>query len=91
MALALVHHLAIAGNVPLALIADWLHPMGEYLLVEFVPKSDQKVKLLLQHRKDIFDGYTPEDFKAIFTAKYTILKEQQVGHTNRVLFLMKRK
>jgi len=91
MALALVHHLAIAGNVPLALIADWLHPMGEYLLVEFVPKSDEKVKLLLQHRKDIFDGYTPEDFKAIFTAKYTILKEQQVGHTNRVLFLMKRK
>ena len=91
LALALVHHLAIANNVPLQLIADWLHPMAEHLIVEFVPKTDEKVKLLLQNRKDIFDDYSLENFKLIFANKFQFVKEEKVGHTNRVLFLMKRK
>ena len=91
LALALIHHLAIANNVPLQLIADWLQPMGAYLIIEFVPKSDEKLKLLLQNRKDIFDDYSLENFKAIFTAIFEIVKEEKVGNTNRVLFLMKRK
>lgn len=90
LALALVHHLAIANNVPLKLIADWLQPMGEYLIIEFVPKSDEKVKLLLQHRKDIFTDYTLENFKSTFAGKYQVIKEEKAGDTDRVLFLMKR-
>lgn len=91
MALALVHHLAIAKNVPLHFIADWLHPMATYLIIEFVPKQDEKVQLLLQNREDIFDDYTLENFKTIFERKYDFLKEATVGNTNRLLFLMKRK
>ncbi|MBK8495857.1 MAG: hypothetical protein IPL50_13210 [Chitinophagaceae bacterium] len=91
LALALVHHLAIAKNVPLHLIAGWLQPMGEYLVIEFVPKTDEKVKLLLQNRKDIFDKYDLENFKTIFANTYQVVKEEKVGNTDRVLFLMKRK
>ena len=91
LALALVHHLAIANNVPLQLIADWLQPMANNLVIEFVPKSDEKVKLLLQNRADIFNGYDLENFKSGFAEKYTIIKEEKVGNTSRVLFLMKRK
>ncbi len=91
LALALVHHLAIANNVPLSLIAEWLKPMGENLIIEFVPKSDEKVKLLLQNRKDIFENYSLEDLKSVFGKTYDILKEESVGNTQRVLFLMKRK
>ena len=90
LALALVHHLAIANNVPLALIAEWLQPMGDNLIIEFVPKTDEKVKLLLQNRKDIFDDYSLENFRSIFAQKYTIVKEEKAGNTNRILFLMKR-
>ena len=90
LALALVHHLAIANNIPLGLIADWFAGMGEHLIIEFVPKSDEKVKLLLQNRKDIFIDYSLENFKVIFTDKYKIIKEDKVGNTERVLFLMKR-
>lgn len=91
LALALIHHLAIANNVPLQLIAEWLQPMAEHLIIEFVPKSDEKVKLLLQNRKDIFDDYTLEHFKTIFTQHYKFVREEKVGNTNRVLFLMQRK
>ncbi|MBK8520282.1 MAG: SAM-dependent methyltransferase [Chitinophagaceae bacterium] len=91
LALALVHHLAIAKNVPLHFIADWLQPMGEHLIIEFVPKEDEKVKLLLQNRKDIFDNYSLESFRSIFTGKYKIVREEKVGNTSRILFLMTRK
>jgi hypothetical protein len=91
LALALVHHLAIANNVPLQLIANWLLQMGENLIIEFVPKTDEKVKLLLQNRTDIFDDYTLENFKSIFAVSFQIIKEEKVGNTGRVLFLMKRK
>jgi hypothetical protein len=91
LALALVHHLAIANNVPLPLVADLLLPMGKYVIIEFVCKSDEKVKLMLQNRADIFDNYTLKNFKTAFAEVFQILKEEKIQGTNRVLFLMKRK
>jgi hypothetical protein len=90
MALALVHHLAIANNLPLQLIADWLLPMGRYLLIEFVPKTDEKVKLLLENREDIFINYSIENFEAVFLKKYEILLQEKIQGTDRILYLMKR-
>ena len=56
-ALALVHHLAIGNNVPLA---AWCraHFAGSctWLAIEFVPKSDPKVGVLLASREDVFPG-----------------------------------
>ncbi len=89
-ALALVHHLAIANNLPFQFIADWLAPMGKYLLIEFVPKTDEKVQLLLQAREDIFDDYTSQDFEAVFTKTFEILLQQVITGTDRILYLMKK-
>lgn len=91
MALALVHHLAIGRNVPLLMIAAWLAPMAPLLLIEFVPKEDEKVQVLLQNREDIFDGYDLEHFKNAFRFYYHIEKESVVGNTQRTLLLMKRR
>lgn len=91
LALALIHHLAIGSNVPLSLIADWLVPMGNFLIIEFVPKEDEKVKLLLQNREDIFTDYTLLDFENVFGKYYNILKKQTVGNTARTLFLLQRR
>lgn len=90
MALALVHHLAIASNVPLTFIASWLASMGNYLLIEFVPKTDEKVKLLLQNREDIFNDYTVEDFEQIFSKEFQILLQEKISGTERILYLMKK-
>lgn len=90
-ALALVHHLAIGCNVPLDMIAAWLAPMGKYLLIEFVPKTDEKVQLLLQNREDIFDNYTVTDFENLFSKNYTILLQEKITGTERILYLMEKK
>lgn len=89
-ALALVHHLAIGCNVPLHLIASWLLPTGKYLLIEFVPKADEKVQLLLQNREDIFDNYTIADFETAFLQHYKILLQQKINGTERTLYLMEK-
>jgi hypothetical protein len=91
LALALVHHLAIAVNIPLDFIAKWLSEMGTYLIIEFVPKSDEKVKQLLANREDIFDEYDLVTFRKIFSQYFETVLEERVGDTERVLFLMKRR
>jgi hypothetical protein len=91
LVLALVHHLAIGANVPLAFIAKWLHNMANHIVIEFVPKSDEKVKQLLQNREDIFGDYNLLKFKEIFAQYFTILKEEKVGNTDRIMFLMEKK
>ncbi len=90
LALALIHHLAIANNLPFQFIAEWLAAMGKYLLIEFVPKTDEKVQLLLQNRQDIFTDYTVIDFENAFSKKFKIVLQQKITGTERILYLMEK-
>lgn len=91
MALAVVHHLCIGKNIPLDILADFLHNHCKNLIIEFVPKSDEKVQILLENREDIFDKYNVQDFKEIFSTYFDIMNEITLAPTERMLFLMKTK
>lgn len=91
MALALIHHMAISNNVPLVEIADYFAELGEYLIVEFVPKSDSQVKRLLVSRVDIFPDYNLEGLKRAFETRFKLNEEQKVPGSERTLLLFKRK
>jgi hypothetical protein len=91
MALALVHHLAIANNVPLARVAESFARLGRALIVEFVPKSDSQVERLLTNRADIFPDYTIEGFERAFEQHWTVERTQRVGDSQRTLYLMRRR
>lgn len=88
MALALIHHLAISNNVPLAAIAKFLHGLGRALIIEFVPKHDSQVQRLLATREDIFPHYTQEEFEHQFAAYFTLTEHARVGDSARTLYLM---
>lgn len=89
MALALVHHLAISNNVPLERIAASFSALGQWLVIEFVPKQDSQVQKLLSSRLDIFDRYTPEGFEESFQNYYTIQEKVGLKDSSRILYLMK--
>lgn len=91
LALALVHHMAIANNVPLARVAEFFAACGEWLVIEFVPKSDSQVQRLLRSREDIFPEYTREGFESAFGQWYTIREFSAVRDSERRVYLMKRK
>lgn len=91
LALAVVHHLCIGENIPLDFLADFLQNHCKNLIIEFVPKSDEKVHILLLDREDIFHQYNEQDFKNIFSKYFDIVSETRVVPTDRILFLMKAK
>jgi ribosomal protein L11 methylase PrmA len=91
LALALVHHMAISNNVPLRRVAEFFAACGEWLIVEFVPKSDSQVQKLLRSRQDIFSDYTQAGFEKAFGQWYTVKESSAVRDSGRWLYLMRRK
>ncbi len=90
MALALVHHLALANNLPLDRLADFFARLGARLIVEFVPKADSNARKLLRAREDIFPRYTREDFEIAFRRRFAIEAAEPMANSERVLYLMRR-
>lgn len=90
MALALVHHLAIGYNLPLRKIAEYLFGFSHQLIIEFVPKEDEKVQLLLQNKKDIYLEYSREHFENVFQQRFIITEKVPVPDSERIIYLMKR-
>lgn len=90
-ALALIHHLAISNNLPLQSIADYFAKLGDYLVIEFVPKGDSQVDILLATREDIFPSYNEDGFEGAFKSAYDIVQKVKIAGSKRTLYLMKRK
>jgi hypothetical protein len=90
-ALALIHHLAISNNVPLSHLADFFHEISNWLVIEFVPKSDSQVQKLLASRADIFAHYTREEFESVFSRRFEIHETVPVKESERFIYLMRRK
>lgn len=91
MALALIHHLAIANNTPLEKCAEFFATLCEFLIIEFVPKSDSQVVRLLSSREDIFPDYTFEGFERAFAKCFDTVKTIDITGSERRLYLLQRK
>ena len=88
MALALIHHLCLSRNLPLPFVADLFAEMTtRFAIVEFVPKTDPKSEILLQHKGDIFQYYTEEDFILAFEGKFKLKASHAFIQSQRKLFL----
>jgi hypothetical protein len=90
LALAVIHHLVIGKNIPFDKMAELFKQLGNYLIIEYVPKTDEKIQLMLKSKKDIYSNYTSQDFENAFIKYFTILDKKETGNSGRVLYLMKR-
>ena len=85
LALALVHHLSIGANVPLAEVVDWLASLGGALVVEFPTREDPMVQRLLERKRaGAHPDYELEHFEAALGARCEIAHREDLG--TRVLF-----
>ncbi len=91
LALALVHHLAISNNVPLADIADLFASVTANLVIEFVPKGDSQVRRLLASREDVFQDYTQPGFEQAFSRVFSIEEARRVADSSRMVYCMQRR
>ena len=92
LGLALVHHLCISKNIPLAFVAKLFADITtKPAIVEFIPKTDEKVQAMLRNREDIFDDYTEANFIAAFSTYFTMQEQYSCKASQRKLFLWIRK
>jgi SAM-dependent methyltransferase len=88
LALALVHHLAIAANVPLPEVVSWLRSFGGRLVVEFVHVDDVQVQRLLANKPaGLFDDYRREAFEALLAEQFLVHEQQSLPGGSRTLYL----
>ena len=90
VALAIVHHLAITRNIPLANVVDWLVSLAPDGVVEFVPKSDPMVQDLLRLREDVFDDYNEQHFINSLERRAKIVDTEVVSESGRKLVRYRR-
>ena len=91
LVLAFIHHLVISNNLSFEMVASFLSKITEYLIIEFVPREDSQVELLLKTRNDIFSFYNIDSFKENFSKYFKIIKEEKIENSKRTLFLMEAK
>lgn len=88
VALAVIHHLRITYHIPLEYQAKFFADNCQTLIIEFVPKMDDKVQILLQNREDIFTDYNTQEFEAIFGVYFIIMKKTRIHNSDRILYLL---
>ncbi|WP_249780637.1 class I SAM-dependent methyltransferase [Bradyrhizobium sp. dw_78] len=87
LALAIEHHIAIAHNVPLPMLMDWMTGLADCGVVEFVPKEDPTIQRMLSIRPDIFDHYSQAEFEGELTKRAAIEKKEVISSSGRTLYI----
>lgn len=90
LALAFEHHMAIGKNLPLPDVVAWIVSLAPRGLIEFVPKSDPTVQLMLAMREDIFPTYSEATFRAALEGVARIVKTSVVSVTGRIVYEFER-
>ncbi|MEV4492869.1 class I SAM-dependent methyltransferase [Micromonospora coxensis] len=90
LALAVVHHLAIGRNVPLAQVLDQLvghvRPGGR-LVVEFVHPEDVMARRLLANKPDgLFPDYHRDEFERLLAARCRVERHRELPSGTRTLY-----
>lgn len=89
--LALVHHMAIARNIPLGQAIGWIMDRAPNGVIEFVPKSDPMVRQLLKLREDIFADYTEQTFLERIQSRADIVESVRLPNSGRLLCWYRRR
>jgi len=86
LALALIHHVVIGGNIPMSEFVQWLHDLGGDLVIEFVTRQDPMVVTLLRNKDDQYADYDEQVFERELTARFAIAKRQALGSGTRIMY-----
>jgi hypothetical protein len=93
LALAVIHHITLSGNIPFSLSAKFFSKMAPNLLIEFPNRSDSWVQFLLDSKREFknhFDFYNEENFEKEYSVYFEILKKQRIASSERILYSLKR-
>ena len=86
LALALIHHVTIAANVPVREFVDWLASLNTSLVIEFPTREDPMVKKLLgPKREGLHPDYERESFERVLAGAFDVERRERLESGTRLL------
>jgi SAM-dependent methyltransferase len=87
LCLALVHHLSIGGNVPIADLLDWFRGLAGSLVIELATPDDPMVrKMLARKRPEDHPDYRRDWFERCLDERFTVVDSEVLSSGTRVLY-----
>lgn len=94
LALAIIHHITLSGNVPFYKSAEFFAKFSKHLVIEFPKREDSWVESLLVRKREFinhFDFYNETNFREEYSLFFQLEKKQAISGTQRVLYHFKNK
>jgi len=92
LALALIHHVSIGGNVPIAELLDWLQGATGSLVVEFVsPEDPMARRLLARKRPGDHPDYRADWFEQCLHERFDVVRSEPLAAGARTLYFARPK
>lgn len=92
LALAVIHHLHVTANLPVAGIRDLLADVTQrFLVLEFVPTQDVMFRKLMQFRVDLYQDFTLDNCLQIFQERFELIRRAPVADSPRTLLFMQKR
>jgi hypothetical protein len=89
LCLALIHHVVITANVPMEEFIDWLAGLTDCLVIEYVSRSDDKVKALLRNKEDKYSDYSRSNLERLLELRFQRVETLPLDSGNRFLYSCK--
>ncbi|MTK52792.1 class I SAM-dependent methyltransferase [Paludibacter sp.] len=91
LCLALIHHLCISSYMSMDQVSEMLSKFSsKYVIIEFIPRDDEKVKILMSGRESTFNDYTEENFVQTFNESFEMMDKTVIPGSKRILYLWKK-
>lgn len=94
LALALIHHISLTGNVPFDMSARLFASLTPYLVIEFPDRDDSWVSFLLESKREFaahFDYYNKAGFEREYARYFDTIQAVSIPNTRRTMYLLKAK
>jgi hypothetical protein len=86
--LALIHHLVIAGNVPMAAVLDWIRSLDAQVVIEFVDPDDSQAERLLANKPaGMHDDYRRDVFERLLEERFAVERANVLPSQRRALYV----
>lgn len=86
LCLALIHHVVISSNIPIADFIRWLAGLGTALVIEFVDRGDEMVEMLLRNKDDQYDDYRLDVFETLLWEHFDVRQNRPLKGGKRSIY-----
>jgi hypothetical protein len=86
LCLALIHHIVIGANIPMADFMRWLAGLGTALVIEFIGRNDEMTQTLLRNKDDQYDDYRRDVFEAVLSEHFDVRNSETLKGAKRSIY-----